>query len=175
MSDQRVEPIPEFYVVQPGRLLAGNYPTVWNREEQPHKLRHLLEEGVTFFVDLTEEGELAPYTPLLQAETSALDIAVEHQRMPVRDFDIPTVKRMKFILDTIDGALAADHTVYVHCHYGIGRTGTVVGCYLVRHGWSGEEALAELVRLRQGTYLEGMSSPVTLAQRHMVKDWPAGG
>lgn len=34
-------------------------------------------------------------------------------------------------------ALAAGQTVYVHCYGGIGRTGTVVGCWLVRHGLSG--------------------------------------
>ena len=33
--------------------------------------------------------------------------------------------------------------VYVHCWGGIGRTGTVVGCWLVRHGMTGDEALAE--------------------------------
>ena len=41
---------------------------------------------------------------------------------------------LKHILDEIDGAILNGKTVYVHCLGGIGRTGTVVGCYLVRHG-----------------------------------------
>jgi protein-tyrosine phosphatase len=170
-----VNPIPEFYVVQPGQLLAGNHPNAFDEEKVRAKLRHLLEGGVTFFVDLTEEGELEPYTPLLEEEAGALGVAVEHRRTPIPDFDTPTVEGMKHILDTIDVALTAGHIVYVHCHFGLGRTGTVAGCYLVRHGLDGEQALEELVRLRQGTQFQGMSSPVTHKQRQMVRDWPLGG
>jgi protein-tyrosine phosphatase len=175
MQEPLIKPIPEFYVVQPGKLLAGNYPNAADEKEVRAKLRYLLEGGVTLFVDLTEEGELESYTPLLEREASALGIAVEHRRMPILDFDTPTVEEMKHILDTIDAALTAGHIVYLHCHFGLGRTGTVAGCYLARHGLDGEQALAELARLRQGTHFQGMSSPVTYQQRKMVKDWPLGG
>ena len=37
-------------------------------------------------------------------------------------------------LDAIDAELAAGGLVYVHCWAGCGRTGVVVGCWLVRHG-----------------------------------------
>jgi protein-tyrosine phosphatase len=175
MQGSLIKPIPEFYVVQPGQLLAGNYPNASDDKGVRAKLRHLLEGGVTLFVDLTEEGELEPYTPLLEEEANALGITVEHRRMPIPDFDVPTVTEMEEILDTIDAALAAGHIVYVHCHFGLGRTGTVAGCYLVRHSIDGEQALAELARLRQGTRFQGMSSPVTHQQRQMVRDWSIGG
>ena len=71
--------------------------------------------------------------------------------MPIHDVSTPTQAQMARILDAIDAALAVGHAVYLHCYGGIGRTGTVVGCYLVRHGMDGEEALAEIARLRQGT------------------------
>jgi protein-tyrosine phosphatase len=171
---QRVEPKPEFYTVVPDKLLAGSYPGGWNEPEQRAKLRRLLEEGVTLFIDLTEERELKPYISLLVEEANALGIQVEHRRLPIPDFNIPTAPEMKSILDTIDQANDDGGAVYVHCRVGIGRTGTVVGCYLVRHGFSGEQALEELVRLRQGTYLEEMSSPITPEQRQMVQDWPIG-
>ena len=51
---------------------------------------------------------------------------------------------MSDILDAIDEALARGRVVYVHCWGGIGRTGTVVACWLRRHGRTGEQALAEL-------------------------------
>jgi protein-tyrosine phosphatase len=166
---------PEFYEVAPGKLLAGNYPNAFTEEELRAKIRFFLQNGVTFFVDLTEEGEMLPYAPVLGQEADDLGITVEHQRMPVRDFDIPSINEMKQILDTIDAAVAAGHMVYVHCHFGLGRTGTVAGCYLVRHGLRGEQALAELVDLRLGTRFEGIASPVTAEQREMVKAWPVGG
>jgi len=169
-------PVPESYWVRPGQLLAGNYPEAEDKEEVRARLRRMLESGIRVFVDLTEAGEkmLDPYASLLAEEAAALGVAAEHHRLPITDFETPTAAQMSRILDTIDAALAAGQAAYVHCFFGIGRTGTVVGCYLVRHGLTGEQALAELTRLRQGTYFEGMMSPVTEAQRQMVQDWPPG-
>jgi protein-tyrosine phosphatase len=169
-------PIPNSYWVRPGQLLAGEYPMDWDNHMFRQKLRHLLQAGVTFFLDLTQDGEygLQPYTPLLREEAAALGREVKHQRMPIRDRGTPTQEEMVHILDTIDAALAQGETVYAHCYGGIGRTGTVIGCYLVRHGMSGEEALAEIARLRQVTPVDWVTSPETRAQRRMVWDWPPG-
>jgi len=163
-------PTPDSYWVRPGQLLAGEYPGDRNDRETRKRLRGLLEEGVTFFLDLTQAGEydLKPYAPLLDREMA------EYRRMPILDHGTPTLDEMTRILDTIDAALAAGHTLYVHCYAGIGRTGTVVGCYLVRHGMTGEGALAEVSRLRRGMGSGWISSPETPAQRAMVRQWPAG-
>ena len=157
------------------RLLAGEYPAGLNKRMPKSTLRQLLDAGVTFFLDLTEEWEkgLPPYTPALRAEAQAMDRMVEHHRIPIPDFETPTVDQMRDILDTLDAALAGGHTVYVHCYAGIGRTGTVVGCYLVRHGKSGIEALDELTRLRHGSTLGDSPSPVTDEQRRLVYYWAA--
>ena len=81
----------------------------------------------------------------------------------------PTVEEMTEILDTIDAAVEAGKVVYLHCMMGLGRTGVVVGCYLVRHGMSGEEALEEIPRLRRD--LPVTNSPTTEDQRNMVLEW----
>jgi protein-tyrosine phosphatase len=148
----------------------------WDNYMSRQKLRHLLQAGVTFFLDLTQAGEygLQPYTPLLVEEAAAMGRAVKHQRMPIRDRGTPTQEEMVHILDTIDAVLEQGETAYVHCYGGIGRTGTVIGCYLVRHGMSGEEALAEIAHLRQVTPIDWVTSPETRAQRQMVWDWSPG-
>jgi protein-tyrosine phosphatase len=133
----------------------------------------LLEAGVTFFLDLTEEGELNPYSGLLAQEPEGCDRPLEHRRLSIRDFDVPSRDHMVRILDTIDAALEAGHTVYLHCWGGTGRTGTVVGCHLARHGKPGEQALAGIVRLRRNIKNARMS-PETPAQREMVLGWPEG-
>ncbi|MFN2132108.1 MAG: fused DSP-PTPase phosphatase/NAD kinase-like protein, partial [Anaerolineae bacterium] len=127
-------PIPDSYWVVPGKLLAGEYPGAPTVSQAKHRLHQLLGAGITYFLDLTEEGEhdLYPYAALLQGEASALGRTVEHHRMPIPDVSTPTKEQMARILDAIDAALAAGHVVYLHCYGGIGRTGTVVGCYLVR-------------------------------------------
>jgi protein-tyrosine phosphatase len=147
------------YWVEPGALLAGEYPA--------STVEALCTAGVGAFVDLTEDGELVPYADLLRAGT-------RHRRMPVVDLCCPSREEMVAILDEIDAARAAGQVVYVHCWGGVGRTGTVVGCWLVRHGRSGEAAL-ELIRRQRAETPDGRrESPETPAQRAMVLGWRAG-
>jgi len=80
---------------------------------------------------------------------------------------------MQAILDFIDHQMLTGHVVYVHCQGGIGRTGTVVGCYLVRHGMTGEEALQAIRELRSATTFPNTRSPETEAQCAMVRHWQA--
>ncbi len=147
----------EYWVV-PGRLLAGPYPG--SRE----RVQHLLDLGVTYFVDLTEAGDYTPWLP----------DGVGYRRMPIPDFDVPSPEQMRRTLALIEGALAEGRVVYVHCLGGCGRTGTVVGCYLVEQGMPGEAALEEIARLRDEVAAVG-DSPETAAQYAMVRGWVRTG
>jgi protein-tyrosine phosphatase len=168
MTDEYSEPLPYgVYWVQPGKLLAGPNPGSWNENQARQRLRRLLDIGVTFFVDLTETGETKDYRLLVSSEASMLKRDVMVRQISIRDMDVPDNSRMTAILDTIDTAINRGHLVYVHCLAGIGRTGTVVGCYLVRHGMTGEEALSEIVRLRGGR----TDAPQAEEQFHMVRTW----
>jgi hypothetical protein len=176
MSKNIERPIPDSYWVRPGRLLAGEYPGMPETEAARYKLGQFLAAGVNTFLDLTEVGEhgLKPYAHLLQEEAVKLGRNVEHRRMPIPDMGTPGVTTMVRIIDAIESAQAAGQIVYVHCFGGLGRTGTVVGCYLVRQGLSGANALLEIARLRQGTPDGWKHSPETPAQRQMVENWPIG-
>jgi len=151
----------------------AHIPPIFTKTMLQTRLRSLLENGITFFLNLTEEGEkgLESYAPMLQEEADALGLTAEHRRMPIPDFDVTSAEQMKHIIETIDSALAAGHKIYIHCFAGIGRTGTVAGCYLAQHGRSGEEALDELERVKDGTSFEFLSVPITVEQREMVRDW----
>ncbi len=165
-------PIPDSYWVVPGRLLAGEYPGSKEEAAARTKVRRLLDAGVTLFLDLTDEYDhLKPYRELLGEVASLAGRTVEHRAMPIRDYDVPTAREMGRILDAIDAALEAGEVVYVHCWGGIGRTGTVVGCYMVRHGWIPEEAIKEIARLRKGTPDGHRPAPQSRAQREMVLRW----
>jgi hypothetical protein len=168
LSDRPPGPIQGSYWVVPGRLLAGEYPGAADEEFARAKLNRLRDAGIDLFLDLTEEGEygLAPYEPLLAG--------LAYVRLAVRDLACPTVDEMVHILDAIDAAIAARQTPYVHCYAGVGRTGTVVGCYLVRHGLPAQDALSSIAAWRRGTPNRGRTSPETQAQRDMVLGWASG-
>ncbi|MDB5082992.1 MAG: hypothetical protein JWP00_4916 [Chloroflexi bacterium] len=167
-------PIPDSYWVNPD-FLAGEYPGSRHESESREKLRNLLQSGVNFFLDLTEEVErnvsLKPYQAFLMEEAAKSGRKVEYRRIPIRDVEVPDQATMTKILDTLDAALAAGKKVYVHCWGGIGRTGTVVGCYMVRHGMAGEAAIRKIAELRKGTPDEWKTAPQTQAQRSMILNW----
>jgi protein-tyrosine phosphatase len=64
--------------------------------------------------------------------------------------------------------------VYVHCKGGIGRTGTVAGCYLVRHGQTPEAALRLIAQRLYHTHMAERLSPEGDEQRALVLRWQPG-
>lgn len=168
MSQPSDPPVPRAVWVRPGALLAGPYPAPHDDTRARTWLRALLAAGIIIFVDLTEEGERPPYLEMLRDEAARGGWGATHYRLAIPDFGVPDEAHMVAILDTIDGAVAAGQPVYVHCLGGVGRTGTVVGCHLARHGADGEEAL------RRVAALLGEGSPETEAQRLFVRRWAKG-
>jgi hypothetical protein len=132
---------------------------------------------VTLWRDLTEAHELAPYAALLDEEAAAAGKTGEYRRMPIRESSVPKTRpAMVALLDVIDAAMASGHRVYVPCWGGVGRTGTVVGCYLVRHGKSGEPAWRHLARLWQAMEKSHVRwhTPETAEQGRFVARWFEG-
>jgi hypothetical protein len=168
-------PIRNSYWVLSGRLAAGEYPGDWSPGVARSKLRQLLMNGIQVFIDLTEQGELKPYDQILEQEAAAIGGQVEYHRMPIRDLSVPSPEGMRQIQRTITAALAADGGVYVHCWGGVGRTGTVVGCYLVGTGMSGQAALQRLSLLWQGVekHARVPRTPETPEQKLFVLSWKA--
>jgi protein-tyrosine phosphatase len=158
-------PYPRSWWVIPGKLLAGCTPS------EAH-LELLVDAGVGGIVCLQEE---ARYGEVLRAIADERRTRVSLVRIPVPDGHVPSRETMTTALDVIDGFLNHDVPVYVHCAAGHGRTGTVIGCWLVRHHKDGDEALEYLGVLRgERPELKGVPSPETAEQRAMVRTWGEG-
>lgn len=189
-------PIPFSYWVIPGVILAGEYPgkqitfnpkrtlrtlfdtvlaflflgTSGNKGTM-HKIGSLIDAGITLFLDLTEDGELPSYQKMLEAEACKSGRKVSYQRIPVKDRDIATKEQLVYALTLINDVVTKGGVVYIHCMRGIGRTGLVVGTYLVQKGMTGQEALDDITRLRKGLLSSWWRSPETEVQRRMVLEW----
>lgn len=166
-------PFPAAYWVEPGRFLAGEYPGRPHPLVLRQRVVALLRSGFDTFIDLTRLDEREPYLPTLLEEAAYYGLDIRHQRFPIGDFGLPTRSQMTDILAAIETALNEGRNIYLHCWAGVGRTGTVVGCYLVQHGMSGEQALVRLAELfqtaEQSLYFP--ASPETYAQAHFVLTW----
>jgi hypothetical protein len=164
-------PFPNTYWVIPGRLLAGEYPGAADDAQAVPRLERLHEAGIDSFIDLTEDGELAPYRHLLPKNTHYL-------RSAIVDAGVPNnVAQTQALVSAIKGALTQQRAVYVHCRAGIGRTGLVIGCFLADEEANGKTALKILNRLwRQSERSANWPSvPQTAEQADYVRRWPKFG
>lgn len=161
-------PHEQCYWVVEARLLAGEYPGQPESPEGRRRIAFLLDCGFDYFLDLTEPGELATYGPLVASR------GARHHRISLVDMTVPSdAGQMAAILDALDLALDAGRRIYLHCRGGVGRTGTVVGCYLVRHGMSGTQALDQIAAWWRTTAKRNFypQSPQTEAQIAFVRNW----
>lgn len=70
----------------------------------------------------------------------------------VPDMYPPTFPQVDRMIDFIQGQIASDAPVAVSCRAGMGRTGTVLACYLVCvEGYSAGDAIRHLRALRPGS------------------------
>lgn len=175
-------PFARSYWVVPGQLLAGFYPGSLSKAETEQKLDALIIAGIRCVVNLVAEEEtnrdshlMRSYAALLAHHAAAAGVEVTYMRIPIRDLSVPSTATMQAILDAIDAASSRGQPTYVHCWGGRGRTGTVVGCWLARHGMAaGDGALQRLAELRKHEATADQPSPDTEAQRAMVRGWSVG-
>ena len=164
----------------PGRLLAGQHPGAGGPGDVGATVAALLAAGIRQTLDLTEQREGLPdYGTALARAAAALGGAGSRTAVPIADFSVPEPAMMRRVLAILDGVLndPAAPPLYLHCHGGIGRTGTVVGCLLVAHGFTPDEALALIARKWQVMAKRHLApeSPETEAQRAFIRAWPPAG
>ena len=141
--------------IEEGKLLACAYP------RRKAGLEALSRQGVQVIVNLHERAHgparLHPY-------------GMAEVHLPVRDFTAPTPEQLAQGVAEIESAIRAGKTVAVHCGGGLGRTGTLLACYLVSQGMTTVDAITRVRQLRPGSIetREQLDAVLTYGQRAAV-------
>jgi hypothetical protein len=174
-------PLTRCYWVVDKLFLAGAYAGHVDPLKHVERVTGLWNAGMRTFVNLIEEDEKNPqgksftrYDDILRELATKNDERVAHLRFPIVDQHITSNDRMSSILDAIDLSIANQVPVYAHCFGGIGRTGTVVCCWLLRHGFvSKENVFQVLAQLREADIERSWrDAPENEMQKDFVLNWP---
>jgi atypical dual specificity phosphatase len=149
-----------FTWIEADRLIASSYP---HGAEDWARLRGA---GVTMLLNLTEEPHQAGIRTTL---------GITEIHIPVQDMSAPKAEQIDAAITAIRSTIAQSGVVAVHCHAGLGRTGTVLACWFVAMGAGAEEAVARVRSLRPGSVeTEEQEAAVHAYAERISEHQPAG-
>jgi protein tyrosine/serine phosphatase len=126
---QQIAGIPRFGQVNP-YLYRGGQPT-------ETALEALAQLGIVTVLDLRAEGVRG-----MAEERTTKALGMHYISIPMRGLRAPSKEQIDRAMSVLQDT--KNWPVFVHCHHGVDRTGTVIACYRIQfESWPNERAKKE--------------------------------
>ena len=147
-SRAREEPLSEtevlfnFSWIVPNQIAGSGQIGGFDFEELDSDLSELESHGIRAIVSLTTLS-------LEEVTLSQRDITYLH--LPIQDMHPPSMEDVRHFMEFVLARESEGRPIAVHCGAGLGRTGTLLACYLVFNGTRAEDSVQRLRELRPGS------------------------
>jgi len=108
-------------------------------------LMWLKDQGINALVRMIESDKA------IVKQKQITDLGMWDCHEPVPDFEAPEHNQINKVINFINTSLSAQRPVGVSCKAGLGRTGTILACYLVSQGYDTLAAINEIRNKRPGS------------------------
>jgi len=122
------------------------------------ELEWILKQGVKSIVTMTEDA--LPQQWIRE---------IEYLHVPTPDFTAPDMEKIDMAVDFIHQNISDNQAVMVHCAAGLGRAGTILACYFVKHmKFTAKEAINKVREQRPGSIQsETQELAITFYEKHI--------
>lgn len=109
--------------------------------------RALAQAGIAYILNMRSEFDDATHNLTFDTppDGSPADAPAAYCHLPTPDDEAPSMAHLAQGIAFIESAIGSGGKVYIHCSAGVGRAPTMAAAYLIRRGYSADDAL-DLIR-----------------------------